>query len=712
MMAQSQPDASILLLGGAVVCSAEGESLRFQTRKALALLAVLARQSGKAVPRERLVGLLWGDKDEEAARANLRQCLAILRKDLAEAEGLEITTPDDSICLVAPEAAIDVARFEALAASDDPAARRQALDLYRGPFLDGLSLSEAGFEDWLRNERAALHARAVSLAELFLDQAMADPDPAPVAEAAGRLLRLDPLREDVHRALIRSYAIQGRRAQALAQYQTCRDLLARDLDVAPEPETEAVVAAVRAGTIGPNGEAAMASLGESAETFGPGRARPSRKGLAMVAAALLALVAGGLLWWQPWSPEVAPLRSERLALPLPDRPSIAVLAFDNLTEDPGQDYLSEAISESIITELSRFPELFVIARNSSFTYKDEPVRVQQVAEELGVRYVLEGSLQRSGNQIRVSAQLIDALKGNHLWAERYDREAEDLFTIQDEITRTIVATVQGKVIQREREVSDAKPRANLTALEYIWQGDKQFMKWNGEAIQNARALYEKARQIDPELPNTYRSLARVYIAGHRNGWTELDRDEALALAFVNAKKAVELAPYDYSSYHVLGSTYTEAGDQARALVEYDRALELNPNAADVLAKSADSVFYQGRYEEGARRLSTAMRLNPHYPDWWNWNIAWHYYYLGDYEAARTAMLSQNPFPNLARRMLAAIYVRLGEMDEARATIDELLKHAPDYTVEKFALSQDGKFTDPDQFEMLLDDVRKAGLPER
>ena len=437
-MDDERPVSEIRLLGGVIVGDAAGLPLRFNTRKSLALLAILACQRGKPIVRDRLIGLLWGDKDEDSARANLRQSLAALRKDLVSLPDLKITTPNGGLCLEVPKGTIDIERFEVLADSAQEADQTAALALYKGPLLDGFVLDESGFEDWLREERTRLHNRAVSLADHRLGTACENGDPVNIENAAQDLLRLEPHREDVHRTLIRSFALQGQRAQALAQYQACREALARDLDLEPDEETERLVDAIRAGGLragtDPAAEDVLGSPGAAATersfdspTTSPtastnlssGRvqqARSSRNRFAAVVLALVVLV-GGLTLWRPWATDIDPLRSDHLALPLPDKPSIAVMAFDNMSGDPAQDYLSDAMSESIITELSRFPELFVIARNSSFTYKDKPVKVQQVAEELGVRYILEGSVQRAGNQLRISAQLIDALKGHHLWAE-------------------------------------------------------------------------------------------------------------------------------------------------------------------------------------------------------------------------------------------------------------------------------------------------------
>ncbi len=256
-------------------------------------------------------------------------------------------------------------------------------------------------------------------------------------------------------------------------------------------------------------EAVGRMIGEKSPSSTP---RPLGRIAAVVLISLF--VAGGALWWQPWAPEFEPASVERMAFPLPGKPSIAVLPFDNLTGETEQEYFADGITNDIITDLSKFSRLFVIASHSTFTYKGKPVKIQQVAEDLGVRYVLEGSVQRSGDQIRINAQLIDATSGHHLWAERYERDTEDLFAVQTEIIETIVATLAFRVDAVERERVLHKDTESLAAYDYYLLGRKSFSVFTKEAMTEARTLLEKAIELDPNYAHAYAQLALVHTYLH------------------------------------------------------------------------------------------------------------------------------------------------------------------------------------------------------
>ncbi len=440
--------------------------------------------------------------------------------------------------------------------------------------------------------------------------------------------------------------------------------------------------------------------------------KPSRWRLPIAAAAVVLFVAvGGLVWWQPWATEFTPAEVGAMALPLPDRPSIAVLAFDSLGQDPEQEALSEAISDNIISELSHFSELFVIARTSSFTYKGKPVKVQQVAEELGVRYVLEGSLQRSSDRVRITVQLIDALAGNHVWAEVYDRQLEDIFDIQDEIAQTVAATVEEKVEVRERDRVTAAHPASLEAFEYWMRGTKHWFEFTEEGNDKAQLMYSKAVELDPNMARGYLGLAWVYIQGFSHGWTELSRGEALGRARELAQKGLELAPYDYFPHQTMGYVHMQAGEREQAIAKFERSLELNPNAGYPMMDLGEALVYAGRTQEGIVWMQKAMRLNPHHPDWFYWNLGWAQYAAGQYEEALATMNKMNAIPNRARHIVAAAYVRLGRLEEAQAAVKVLLENSPDYSLEKLRLSFAEKYKEPTVPERFIEDLRKAGLPE-
>lgn len=234
----------------------------------------------------------------------------------------------------------------------------------------------------------------------------------------------------------------------------------------------------------------------------------NRLGISVAVAAIALVIVGGLaFWFQPWVPEEEPASVERMAFPIPEKPSIAVLPFDNLSGDPDQEFLADGLSEEIITVLSKIPNLFVIARNSTFTYKGKAVSVKQVAEELGVRYVLEGSVQRSGDRIRINAQLIDALKGHHLWAERYDREFKDIFALQDDITQNIMVALQVKLTEGEEMRYLQKRAGSPEAFEYFQKSRVYFQRFNKEDNAISRQLMTKAIELSPDNPTMLAWLA-------------------------------------------------------------------------------------------------------------------------------------------------------------------------------------------------------------
>jgi tetratricopeptide (TPR) repeat protein len=372
------------------------------------------------------------------------------------------------------------------------------------------------------------------------------------------------------------------------------------------------------------------------------------------------------------------------------------------------------MAENIITELSRYTELFVIARNSSFSYKGKPVKVQRVAEELGVRYVLEGSVQRVGDRLRVTAQLIDAVAGTHMWAERYDRDVEDIFAVQDEITRTVVATVAHTVKVRESDRAARKPTENLDAYEYFLRGEKQWFRWSEEGNEQAHELFKKAVELDPEFARGHAGLAMVYLNAYRWGYSDLPREEALERALEAARKARQLGPSDYYTHHILAYIHMRSGSLKEAGAGFQRALELNPNAEIVLVAITEMRIYQGRYEEAIDLMKMAMRLNPHHPDWYYWNLADAQADSGRYE---DALISINKLSDLrqkqpARRTLALIYVKLGRLDEARAVMAEYLKDNPDFTLTTYRRYLETlPYQDPALYEYAIDGMRIAGVPE-
>lgn len=486
-----------------------------------------------------------------------------------------------------------------------------------------------------------------------------------------------------------------------------RDKLALDFEDMGDVEVKNIERAVRAFRVVVNDKAeALAAAPASRPTKPRSWFWPAAAGLALS----LSLVAG-LAWWQPWMTEFEPVAPETMAQPLPDNPSIAVLPLDDLSSGSDKGYLSDAISEGIITELSRFPELFVIARNSSFHYRDKATDVREIARELGVRYILEGSQQKSGQKLRVTVQLIDAVAGNHVWAQTLDRDLADIFTMQDEITRAVAAQVGAKLIEEAKEAATRADPARLNAFQNWLRGEKYLYQFTRESNEQARRAFQDAVAADPDMARAHAGLAWADISAYRWNWADGDRDKLLASARTEAQTAVNLAPRDYATHQVMAYVAMQAGDVDASIVKLREALQLNPNAADIRASLAEALAYAGQVQESIDVMQEAIRLDPHHPDWYNWVLGWDQWYVGDCQEGLASITRMRQLPNLARRTLASLYVCLGQVDQARAVMAEFLKQEPGYTIDDVRLSLTQKYQNPSDLERWIDDLRKAGMPE-
>ncbi|MGB6012387.1 MAG: tetratricopeptide repeat protein, partial [Desulfobacterales bacterium] len=395
-------------------------------------------------------------------------------------------------------------------------------------------------------------------------------------------------------------------------------------------------------------------------------------------------------------------------LQLPDKPSIAVLPFDNLSGDPKQEYLADGISENIISTLSKISKMFVIARNSTFTYKGKPVNVKQVSRELGVRYVLEGSVQKAGDQLRVTAQLVDATTGNHLWSERYDRELKDIFALQDDITKKIITALQVKLTEGEQARTASKGTNNLDAYLKFLQSMETMRRFNRESNALAKQLAEEAVALDPNYAPAYRALSATYLMDVWLG-TSKSPKQSLAKAIELVQKAIALDDTYAEAYSALGFLYSMREQHDKAVLTAEHGVALNPNSADAHLFLGHSLRFAGRYEESIPEYKTAIRLNPIPPNNYLFGIAKSYAGTGQYEEAITwgkKAVLQNPNDFIAQIILTEIYSLSGRYEEARAQAAEVLRIQPKFTLEKWAKRIKG----PNK-EKAIDALRKAGLPE-
>jgi len=441
--------------------------------------------------------------------------------------------------------------------------------------------------------------------------------------------------------------------------------------------------------------------------------RISRK-VAVSAIIILAIFAGGLIGWNIYlqkTKKVEPASLEKIAFPLPDKPSIAVLPFDNLTGDPQQEYFSDGMTEEIITALSKVPYLFVIARNSTFSYKGKPVKIRQVAEELGVRYVLEGSVRRAGDRVRVTAQLIDAIKGHHLWAERYERELKDTFTLQDEITGNILSALDVKLTRGKQATIRRKGTDNLEAylkiLQARWYSDNR----TKEGYFQARQLAEEAMALDPEYASAYIILAFCHIREVFFGWSKSPK-ESLEQALELAQKAISLDESSPSCYVLLSSIYMFKKQYEKAIAEGERAIALDPNGADAYSQLGTVLQMVGRQQEAIAPLEKAIRINPMAPSIYFRRLGTAYRDIGRYEDAIVQLkkaINLSPDSLYPHSALAATYSLAGRDEEARAEVSEVLRIQPKISLE--SLSKRVAYKNKADIDRLIDALRKAGLPE-
>jgi adenylate cyclase len=395
-------------------------------------------------------------------------------------------------------------------------------------------------------------------------------------------------------------------------------------------------------------------------------------------------------------------------LALPDKPSIAVLPFENLGGDPEQQYFSDGIAEDIITDLSKVSGLFVIARNSAFTYRGRAVKVQEVSRELGVRYVLEGSIRKAGNKVRIAAQLIDGATGGHLWAERYDRDLTDIFAVQDEVTREIVSALAVKLSQGERRRIARRGTDSLEAYDYYLRGRQLQRRRSKGANEEARPLLERAIELDPQFAQAHSILASVHVLDYVNRWCD-SPEESLRRAEELAQRAVELDDEEPEAHVVLGLMLMREHD--RAMAEAQRALALDPNLAWAHSLLGQALHYSGRSQDAIEPLKAAIRLDPN-EDPFLHHLALAYFGVGRYDDAAATLkrrIIRKPDTDMSRVLLAACYGHLGRMEEARAQWREVMRINPSYSLEHRRRVH--AYKDPADFERFVDGLRKAGLPE-
>jgi adenylate cyclase len=395
------------------------------------------------------------------------------------------------------------------------------------------------------------------------------------------------------------------------------------------------------------------------------------------------------------------------------RPAIAVLPFDNLSGDPDQEYFADGIAEDLITRLSAWREFPVIARNSSFVYKGKAIDVKRVSHELGVRYVVEGSVRKAGNRVRVSAQLIDAPAGSHVWAERYDRELQDIFALQDEITEAVVASIFPEVGRAEMERAVRKEPGSLDAWDCVLRGSWHLEKFTREDNVEAQSLFGRAVALDPSSASAFAGLAVTHLSEATYGWTD-SPERSIEEANRLVRKSLELDSREPRGTLAMAHCLGVGGQRDQMIAVLQRLIELNPNSASSYGQLGFVLSYAGRPDDAITNLERAMRLSPrdHSMHMWLVGMGWAHFAMGRYEAAASWLercRQTRPDYHLAHRALAATYAQLGRLEEARRALQEDLRLVAEESVS--VIMAQIPYADPAFLEKYLAALRKAGLKE-
>jgi TolB-like protein/DNA-binding SARP family transcriptional activator len=642
-----------------------GEVLLLPTRKAEVLLTYLSMTPGQPHSRDRLMNLLWSNRGEDQARNSLRQTLSALKKALKVIDPLPLQVDRTTVSVLAGSIELDTFELENSNATTD------AINLYRGVFLEGIIIRDPNGQEWLTSERDRYQRITVEALEKLVVSQREAGELVFAIETSERLVKLDPLQESAWRQLMLLYATRGERNHALKAYTRCTDILESELGIEPELQTTELQATIRDGSF----DTALTDI-------------------------------------QP-APIISAERTSGGAAKIPaphstGNPSIAVLPFQNMSGDPEQDYFADGMSEEIITALSRVPDLIVISRNSTFVYKGRAVDIRQVGHELAVGHVLEGSIRKMGDRLRITAQLIDTQSGDHLWAERFDRKLDDIFAIQDEITHSIVIELQVKLVTGEYARSLAKGTNSIEAWELVRRSAPLTEAHVRDDAMLAKQLLGKALELDDNYSAAWALLGWVYWEESVWEWSS-EPEKSMQMAFEAAQKSVSLDEHHADGYTLLGHVFMERGDTARAISMCEKGAELAPGDAEAMALLANILIDSGRVKEGNLKIQKALRLCPFPPPWYSVLLGVGFHLDGDNEAAIPALeqaIEREPDSNLGRPWLASTLVEMDRLDEARVVSRATLDIDPTFSTKSWT-----KAFKANSHARLKDNLLAAGFPE-
>jgi len=426
---------------------------------------------------------------------------------------------------------------------------------------------------------------------------------------------------------------------------------------------------------------------------------------------MVAIIGGAVIWYLQTKPKFEAASIDRMAYPLPDKPSIVVLPFENYSDDARLNFFASGLTEDLTASLSRAPDLFVISRNSAATYKGKPIDIKVVAEEQGIQYVLEGSVQKAGDKLRITIQLVDALSGRHLWAERFDRQPKDIFALQDEIVKNVIVELQVELTQGASARVASRGTNSLEAWLLRIEAQGEFIKFTREGMIRARELYEAAHKADPNWSRPLAGLASIDWYEAKQGWSTY-KEESIQSGMELAQRAIQIDPDSPLGYQTLGNLYALTGQGERSIELRRKAAELAPNDLVAVAGLATRLKDFGREQEAVNLFEQAMRMSPKHPWWVPYAYGVTLHLVGRKEEAVQSFkkaITLNPNHVLPRAFLAAVYADLGRIDEANAAAKEVIRLDPKFTATR--LMQSHTLHDPVKDAKFRNLMQRAGLPD-
>lgn len=604
------------LLGELRLIGPDGTDLTPRGRKARAALAFAALSPSSSASRDQLAAMLWADRPDDQARASLRQSLQELRRAFDPVQATALQIDRDRVRLMPDQIWIDAVEVGELLASTEVGAPSRAAALWRGELLANLALRSPEFDNWLRLEREAQRRRLIDALTTALSLAERDGADEAARSLAFEVVRLEPANERAHCALIRYHQRRGERSQALHQYMVLRERLAHELDMVPSPATEALVAGLRAA--GTNG-------------VDPDSAAP--------------LAAPG---------------------PTRERPSVLVLPLDNISGDPAEDYLIDGLTDDLITTLGRFKELLTLGRHSSFIYKGRHVDLREVARDLKVDYVLQGSLRRLGEQLRLNVHLSATGSRHQVWAERFDVPMSEVADLMDGVVARVMAALLPAVEVHEARAVRTKSDDQLAAYDFYLQGKQLLYRSPGPLeAEQARLLLERAIELDPGLFFAYGHLTRLYNTDMLYTTAGGPLERGRARAFQLARHALALEPNSALAHFSMGWCRLWRREWATARGHFERIEQLNPFDPHRLTDIATGFMCLGDHPRALAHMERAMLVNPSFPEDYLADLADIRFGLEDFEEAVELLARVQHQTAWRRSFRISALGHLGRVEEAR-----------------------------------------------